>query len=96
MDCLSNTDVCLQKQLLEWKQNGHILEVPKVILLGTFEGDKAKGESLVNIVIMKPLSACSMVVGSTSSQNGKPLEKRIIQSVSSPRKPIVGEEYTSC
>ncbi|KAK8949113.1 Histidine kinase 4 [Platanthera zijinensis] len=62
MDCLSNADVCLQKQLLEWKQNDHILDAPKVILLGTSESDKAKGESLVDIVIMKPLRASSVAV----------------------------------
>ncbi|KAK8958382.1 Histidine kinase 4 [Platanthera guangdongensis] len=62
MDCLSNADVCLQKQLLKWKQNDHILDAPKVILLGISESDKAKGESLVDIVIMKPLRASSVAV----------------------------------
>lgn len=61
-DFLNNSDVCLRKQLLEWKQTGHIPEVPKMILLGTSECDKAKGESLADFVIMKPLRASTVAV----------------------------------
>ncbi|XP_020576264.1 probable histidine kinase 6 [Phalaenopsis equestris] len=61
-DFWSDIDVCLRKQLLEWKQTRRIPELPKIILLGTSECDKVKGESFADLVIMKPLRASAVAV----------------------------------
>ncbi|KAH0468517.1 hypothetical protein IEQ34_003550 [Dendrobium chrysotoxum] len=61
-DSWNNSDVCLLNHFLERKQTDHIHEVPKVILLGISECDKAKGESLVDIVFVKPLRASTVAV----------------------------------
>ncbi|KAG0490935.1 hypothetical protein HPP92_007798 [Vanilla planifolia] len=58
----SNIDACLRKQLLEWKNSDRVSNAPKVILLGTSECDKTKGELLLDIVIMKPLRASTVAV----------------------------------
>lgn len=54
----------LNFQLLDWKQNGHVFSLPKMILLATnisnAEFEKAKAAGFSDTVIMKPLRA-SMV-----------------------------------
>lgn len=55
----SGMDTCLGNQLTEWKHNGRLSEVPKVILLSTSESDKTKC-SYVDTVIMKPLRASTI------------------------------------
>ncbi|KAH7656075.1 histidine kinase 2/3/4 (cytokinin receptor) protein [Dioscorea alata] len=55
----SGMDTCLGNQLTEWKHNGRLSEVPKVILLSTSESDKIK-YSYVDTVIMKPLRASTI------------------------------------
>ncbi|KAG6521387.1 probable histidine kinase 4 [Zingiber officinale] len=53
-------DVHLHDQLLLLKQNGCILELPKVILLVARESEKAKACSFIDTVIMKPLRASTV------------------------------------
>ncbi|XP_077236174.1 histidine kinase CRE1-like [Tasmannia lanceolata] len=57
----SEMGVGLPEWLLDWKQNGRILELPKMILLATSitvaESKKAKAAGFVDTVIMKPLRA---------------------------------------
>ncbi|KAG6501707.1 probable histidine kinase 6 [Zingiber officinale] len=53
-------DVDLHDQLLSLKQNGCILELPKVILLVTHESEKTKAGSIIDTVIMKPLRASTV------------------------------------
>ncbi|KAH7679837.1 histidine kinase 2/3/4 (cytokinin receptor) protein [Dioscorea alata] len=55
----SGTDAGLRKQLMQHKQNGHSVELPKVILLVTSEYDKTK-TSFEDGVIMKPLRASTV------------------------------------
>lgn len=54
----------LNFHLLDWKQNGHLFKLPKMILLATnnsnAEFEKAKAAGFADTVIMKPLRA-SMV-----------------------------------
>ncbi|RWR75096.1 Signal transduction response regulator [Cinnamomum micranthum f. kanehirae] len=57
---ISGVDFCMPEWLSEWKQNGRMHELPKLILLATSESDKAKAGGSVDAVIMKPLRA-SMV-----------------------------------
>ncbi|XP_074375132.1 histidine kinase CRE1-like [Apium graveolens] len=61
---LSGENDCLDLGLLDWKQNGHMGNSPKIILLATnitsTEFDKAKAAGFADTVIMKPLRA-SMV-----------------------------------
>ncbi|WOL06614.1 putative histidine kinase 4 [Canna indica] len=56
----SGADVYLHDQLLLLKQNGCIVELPKVILLVTCESDKTKTGSFFDTVIMKPLRASTI------------------------------------
>ncbi|XP_010936875.1 probable histidine kinase 4 [Elaeis guineensis] len=56
----TKADVCLCNQLIQWKENGRIIEIPKVVLLVTSESDKTKAGSDVDIVIMKPLRASTV------------------------------------
>lgn len=55
----SGTDAGLCKQLMQFKQNGRSVELPKVILLVTSEYDKTK-TSFEDGVIMKPLRASTV------------------------------------
>lgn len=61
---VSEDDAGLNLRLLDWKQNGHTLKSPKMVLLATnissAEFDKAKAAGFADTVIMKPLRA-SMV-----------------------------------
>ncbi|CAK9176608.1 unnamed protein product [Ilex paraguariensis] len=61
---ISGEDGGLSIRLLDWKQNGQTLKLPKLILLATnitgAEFDKAKAAGFAETVIMKPLRA-SMV-----------------------------------
>lgn len=58
---LSAENDCLDLQLFEWKQNGHMVHSPKIILLATNinsnEFDKAKAAGFADTIIMKPLRA---------------------------------------
>ena len=51
-------------QMLDWKQNGHVFKLPKIILLATnitnAELEKAKATGFADTTIMKPIRA-SMV-----------------------------------
>ena len=57
-------DSGLNTRQLDWKQNGHVFKLPKIILLATNisapEFEKAKATGFADTVIMKPLRA-SMV-----------------------------------
>ncbi|KAJ7942840.1 Histidine kinase [Quillaja saponaria] len=61
---ISDEDGNFNLRLLDWKQHGHVLKLPKMILLATSisnaEFDKAKASGFADTVIMKPLRA-SMV-----------------------------------
>ncbi|KAJ7954395.1 Histidine kinase [Quillaja saponaria] len=61
---ISDEDGSLNIRQLDWNQNGHVLKLPKLILLATSinkaEFDKAKASGFADTVIMKPLRA-SMV-----------------------------------
>lgn len=61
---ISGMDVGLTEWLPEWRQNGSMLDLPKMILLATSvtaaESDKARASGFVDTLIMKPLRA-SMV-----------------------------------
>ncbi|XP_058080033.1 histidine kinase 4 [Magnolia sinica] len=55
-------DVILPERILDQKQNGYVVELPKLILLSTtsitaVESEKAKAAGFVDTVIMKPLRA---------------------------------------
>ncbi|KAL5760807.1 hypothetical protein ACOSQ2_019645 [Xanthoceras sorbifolium] len=58
---ISGEDVGSDIRLLDWKQNGHVLKLPKLILLATNisndEFIKAKAGGFADTVIMKPLRA---------------------------------------
>ncbi|KAL4347801.1 hypothetical protein GQ457_17G027530 [Hibiscus cannabinus] len=61
---LSGEDGSLSLRMLDWKQNGHVFKLPKMILLATnitnAELEKAKAAGFADTTIMKPLRA-SMV-----------------------------------
>lgn len=61
---ISGEDGTFNVWQLDWKQNGHTIKLPKLILLATnisnAEFDKAKAAGFADTVIMKPLRA-SMV-----------------------------------
>ncbi|KAM7255335.1 hypothetical protein ACFE04_020576 [Oxalis oulophora] len=61
---LSGEDSCSSLRLVDYKQNGHVLKFPKIILLASNisvpEFEKAKAAGFEDTVIMKPLRA-SMV-----------------------------------
>lgn len=61
---MSGEEGGLNVWLLDWKQKGHIFQLPKMILLATnidkAEFDKAKAAGFADTVIMKPMRA-SMV-----------------------------------
>ncbi|KAL1832770.1 histidine kinase 4 isoform X2 [Daucus carota subsp. sativus] len=58
---LSGENDCFDIRLLEWKQHGHMVNLPKIILLATnitsTEFEKAKAAGFADTVIMKPLRA---------------------------------------
>ncbi|XVF43455.1 hypothetical protein PTKIN_Ptkin02bG0041300 [Pterospermum kingtungense] len=61
---LSGEDGGLSLQMLDWKQNGHVFKLPKMILLAmnitNVELEKAKAAGFADTTIMKPMRA-SMV-----------------------------------
>lgn len=77
-DCwISGEDSGFNAQLLDWKPNGHVFKLPKLILLATNiskdECDKAKAGGFADTVIMKPLrasmiAACLQQVLSTENK----------------------------
>ncbi|TKY69206.1 Histidine kinase 4 [Spatholobus suberectus] len=74
---LSGEDGIFNIRKLDWKQNGHMFKMPKIILLATnisnTEFDEAKATGFTDTVIMKPLRA-SMVAACLQQVLG--MEKR--------------------
>lgn len=77
--CGREVDSSLYRQLQDLKIKGQIQELPKVIILGTCESDKANTGSFVSTVIMKPIksgtiAACFQQVMGLGRQQKKEMQ----------------------
>ncbi|KAF3432074.1 hypothetical protein FNV43_RR26813 [Rhamnella rubrinervis] len=101
---VSVEDGGLSAKPLDWKQNGHMFKLPKLILLATnisnAEFDKAKAAGFADTVIMKPLRA-SMVaaclqqvlgVGKKRQQGNMPNGSTFLQSLLCGKKILVVDD----
>ncbi|XP_024027401.1 histidine kinase 4 isoform X1 [Morus notabilis] len=101
---ISAEDGGLNIRQLEWKQNGHVFKLPKMILLATnissTELKKAKATGFADTVIMKPLrasmiAACLQQVGiGKKRQQGKDLlnESSFLQNLLCGKKILVVDD----
>ncbi|PON46293.1 Histidine kinase [Trema orientale] len=101
---ISSEDGFLNLRQLDWKQNGHIFKLPKMILLATnisnAEFDKAKATGFADTVIMKPLrasmvAACLQQVGiGKKTQQGKdmPNESSFLKNLLCDKKILVVDD----
>ncbi|MQM16746.1 hypothetical protein Taro_049706 [Colocasia esculenta] len=53
----SGVEAWLTQQLLDWKQNGQLIDMPKIVLLVSLESDKSLATRFVDLLILKPLRA---------------------------------------
>lgn len=101
---ISAEDGGLNLRQLEWKQNGHVFKLPKMVLLATnissAELKKAKATGFADTVIMKPLrasmiAACLQQVGiGKKRQQGKdlPNESSFLQNLLCGKKILVVDD----